>query len=99
MRLTHVGKDELVLTRLHYLQRGHEMRSHATALNHIISETAALLHLPVLDMSALVSDNDKHLLKGDYRHQNAATSLLVAKQISLRNWTYYTNTVSAGVHK
>jgi hypothetical protein len=89
MRLVRPGKDELVLQTMHYLQHGHEMRAHALELNAIIVDTAALLRLPVLDLCALVTDNDKHLRKGDYRHQTAENSLRVAQQIGLRNWSFY----------
>eukprot|EP00603_Paraphysomonas_imperforata_P009362 CAMPEP_0114448004 /NCGR_PEP_ID=MMETSP0103-20121206/20081_1 /TAXON_ID=37642 ORGANISM="Paraphysomonas imperforata, Strain PA2" /NCGR_SAMPLE_ID=MMETSP0103 /ASSEMBLY_ACC=CAM_ASM_000201 /LENGTH=133 /DNA_ID=CAMNT_0001619965 /DNA_START=23 /DNA_END=420 /DNA_ORIENTATION=+ len=70
MRLMRPGKDELVLVKLHYLQHGHEMRRHALVLNEYIAETAGALQLPVLDLSALVNDDDRHLLPGDYRHQS-----------------------------
>jgi hypothetical protein len=94
MRLVRPGKDELVLQTMHFLQRGHPMRVHAIELNEIIIETASILRLPVLDLQSLVSDDDKHLIKGDYRHQNAHNSLLVAEQIGLRNWSYFRSTVT-----
>ena len=90
MRLARPGKDELVLQNMHYLGHGHAMRTHALVLNGIIADTARLLRLPLLDLCALVRDDDKHLRKGDYRHQTAQNSLLVARQIGLRNWTYST---------
>ena len=95
MRLLRPDRDELVLQKLHYLEPGHAMSPHAMVLNDIIAQTAGMLALPVLDLTALVQDDGKHLLKGDYRHQNAENSLLVAQQIGLRNWTYFRSSVSA----
>ena len=89
MRLVRPGKDELVLQTLHYLQRGHQLREHALRMNDIIVETAGMLRLPLLNLCNLIEDNDEHLTKGDYRHQNAQNSIMVAKQIGLRNWSYY----------
>lgn len=94
MRLVRPGKDELVLQNMHYLEHNHPMRPHALALNEIIAETAGMLSLPLLDLCALVKDDGKHLRKGDYRHQTAENSLLVAEQIGRRRWSYFRTTVS-----
>jgi hypothetical protein len=88
MRLLRPKKDELVLQNMHYIQHLHELRPHVMVMNGIIEETAAVLNLPLLDLCALVQDNEKHLRKGDYRHQTPENSLMVANQIGLRNWSY-----------
>lgn len=89
LRMARPGKDELVLQKMHYLERGHPFRPHAMALNRIIEQTASLLELPVLDLTAFVEDDGRHLRRGDFRHQTPQNSLLVAEQIGLRNWTYF----------
>lgn len=79
-------KDHLVLQTQHKVSEAiRDRNTYVDLLNYQIRRTAGYLHLPVFDVRRFLGDNPKSYLQ-DYIHQNATTSLLLARQIVHEKW-------------
>lgn len=87
--------DSLILQTTPYVKVGH-YRGPSTLLNDEIIKIAAFFQLPVFETRKFIEDNDLHLAPQDDRHQKNEISMLYAKQIGSKNWTYENANICTG---